>query len=336
MRCSPHFPVSRKQLMRNSQQLGVDVESKETTANKKAPQEKAAAAPEKVESHKSGTEQHSESTAPVRLGEIKRKTIPAMKDSIPAIHKSTTVEKPKSGKRVAMPGISDMAHPSDMFFGATAQGTSDSKKTQPAQRSESTKASGKEKDNKETPELKPVEGGYLLDIPVSSIVPNAQQPRSVFDEEELNELAASIKEVGVLQPIVVRKRQAGESSKSDVSRETSQKYELIMGERRWRASQLAQLKTIPAIVKTTSDDEMLRDALLENLHRVALNPLEEAAAYQQMIDEFGLTQAELSKSISKSRPQIANTLRLLNLPASVQKKLPQAYCPQGMRELFLV
>ena len=109
-----------------------------------------------------------------------------------------------------------------------------------------------------------------------------------------------------------------------------------MGERRWRASQLAQLKTIPAIVKTTSDDEMLRDALLENLHRVALNPLEEAAAYQQMIDDFGLTQAELSKSISKSRPQIANTLRLLNLPASVQKKLPQAYCPQGMRELFLV
>lgn len=215
----PALPGESKTAHAEQQQLGVDLESEETTANKKAPQEKAAAAPEKVESHKSGTEQHSESTAPVRLGEIKRKTIPAMKDSIPAVHKSTTVEKPKSGKRVAMPGISDMAHPSDMFFGATAQRTSDSKKTQPAQRSESTKASGKEKDNKETPELKPVEGGYLLDIPVSSIVPNAQQPRSVFDEEELNELAASIKEVGVLQPIVVRKRQAGESSKNDVSRE---------------------------------------------------------------------------------------------------------------------
>ena len=145
----------------------------------------------------------------------------------------------------------------------------------------------------------------------------------------------SIKEVGVLQPIVVRKRQAGESSKSDVSRETSQKYELIMGERRWRASQLAQLKTIPAIVKTTSDDEMLRDALLENLHRVALNPLEEAAAYQQMIDDFGLTQAELSKSISKSRPQIANTLRLLNLPASVQKKVAAGVLSAGHARALL-
>ena len=152
----PALPGESRTAHAEQQQLGVDLESEETTANKKAPQEKAAAAPEKVEYHKSGTEQHSESTAPVRLGEIKRKTIPAMKDSIPAVHKSTTVEKPKSGKRVAMPGISDMAHPSDMFFGATAQGTSDSKKTQPAQRSESTKASGKEKDNKETPKLKPV------------------------------------------------------------------------------------------------------------------------------------------------------------------------------------
>ena len=108
-----------------------------------------------------------------------------------------------------------------------------------------------------------------------------------------------------------------------------------MGERRWRASQLAQLKTIPAIVKTTSDDEMLRDALLENLHRVALNPLEEAAAYQQMIDEFGLTQAELSKSISKSRPQIANTLRLLNLPASVQKKVAAGVLSAGHARALL-
>ena len=108
-----------------------------------------------------------------------------------------------------------------------------------------------------------------------------------------------------------------------------------MGERRWRASQLAQLKTIPAIVKTTSDDEMLRDALLENLHRVALNPLEEAAAYQQMIDDFGLTQAELSKSISKSRPQIANTLRLLNLPASVQKKVAAGVLSAGHARALL-
>ena len=344
----PALPGESRTAHAEQQQLGVDVESKETTANKKAPQEKAAAAPEKVESHKSGTEQHSESTAPVRLGEIKRKTIPAMKDSIPAVHKSTTVEKPKSGKRVAMPGISDMAHPSDMFFGATAQGTSDSKKTQPAQRSESTKASGKEKDNKETPKLKPVEGGYLLDIPVSSIVPNAQQPRSVFDEEELNELAASIKEVGVLQPIVVRKRPQSqiEAARREAAAKPAEPhnmfdgrmdsmYELIMGERRWRASQIAGLKTIPAIVKTTADDDMLRDALLENLHRVALNPLEEAAAYQQMIEEFGLTQVQLSKSVSKSRPQIANTLRLLNLPAAVQKKVASGLLSAGHARALL-
>ena len=112
-------------------------------------------------------------------------------------------------------------------------------------------------------------------------------------------------------------------------------YELIMGERRWRASQLAGLTTIPAIVKTTTDDDMLRDALLENLHRVALNPLEEAAAYQQMIKEFGLTQAQLSKSISKSRPQIANTLRLLNLPATVQKKVAAGVLSSGHARALL-
>ena len=112
-------------------------------------------------------------------------------------------------------------------------------------------------------------------------------------------------------------------------------YELIMGERRWRASQIAGLKTIPAIVKTTADDDMLRDALLENLHRVALNPLEEAAAYQQMIDDFGLTQAQLSKSVSKSRPQIANTLRLLNLPAAVQKKVASGLLSAGHARALL-
>lgn len=194
-------------------------------------------------------------------------------------------------------------------------------------------------------ELKPVEGGYLAELKLSDIGPNAQQPRTVFDEDDLNELAASIKEVGVLQPIVVRKRSAEAITavKQHVSRETSNPfegrldstYELIMGERRWRASQLAGLETIPAIVKTTSDDEMLRDALLENLHRVALNPLEEAAAYQQMIKEFGLTQAELSKSVSKSRPQIANTLRLLNLPASVQKRVAAGVLSAGHARALL-
>ena len=182
---------------------------------------------------------------------------------------------------------------------------------------------------------------------MQEIGPNAHQPRTIFDEDELNELAASIKEVGVLQPIVVRRRpseqiaeakqaQPGEqSSTNPFTGHLDSPYELIMGERRWRASQLAGLTTIPAIVKTTTDDDMLRDALLENLHRVALNPLEEAAAYQQMIKEFGLTQAQLSKSISKSRPQIANTLRLLNLPATVQKKVAAGVLSSGHARALL-
>ena len=133
-----------------------------------------------------------------------------------------------------------------------------------------------------------------------------------------------------MQPIVVRKLK-------DVSQDDlhNAHYELIMGERRWRATQLAGLKKIPAIVRTTSDENMLRDALLENLHRVALNPLEEAAAYAQMIDDFGLTQIQLSKSVSKSRPQIANTLRLLNLPASVQKHIASGVLSAGHARALL-
>ena len=178
---------------------------------------------------------------------------------------------------------------------------------------------------------------------MSDVGPNLHQPRTIFDEDDLRELAESIKEVGVLQPIVVRKRPQSqiEAARRGATAKPAEPhnmfdgrmdsmYELIMGERRWRASQIAGLKTIPAIVKTTADDDMLRDALLENLHRVALNPLEEAAAYQQMIDDFGLTQAQLSKSVSKSRPQIANTLRLLNLPAAVQKKVATRIIAEGL------
>ncbi|NMM99316.1 ParB/RepB/Spo0J family partition protein [Bifidobacterium olomucense] len=204
-----------------------------------------------------------------------------------------------------------------------------------------------DKDKDAQPELKPVEGGYLAELKLAEIGPNAHQPRTIFDEDELNELSASIKEVGVLQPIVVRRRPADQIAAAKKSGETEESsanpfagrmdspYELIMGERRWRASQLAGLETIPAIVKTTADDDMLRDALLENLHRVALNPLEEAAAYQQMIEEFGLTQAQLSKSVSKSRPQIANTLRLLNLPAAVQKKVAAGVLSSGHARALL-
>ena len=211
-----------------------------------------------------------------------------------------------------------------------------------------TASAAKTADTDKKDELKPVAGGYLAELKLSDIGPNAHQPRTIFDEDELNELSASIKEVGVLQPIVVRKRPASriaaakaakhdetESSTNPFAGHLDSPYELIMGERRWRASQLAGLETIPAIVKTTADDDMLRDALLENLHRVALNPLEEAAAYQQMIEEFGLTQAQLSKSVSKSRPQIANTLRLLNLPAAVQKRVAAGVLSSGHARALL-
>lgn len=279
---------------------------------------------------------------------------------------SNTVSKknPKSSKRSSMPSLEDVTRPIDFFFGDSAERTfvSDKNKSVSHETNNNYNVSAEDKNNTETAQnqgLKPVEGGYLAYIKPSDIVPNAQQPRLIFDEDELKELAASIKEVGVLQPIVVRKIEKSDSSNSEinvVSRENSESlddsqnnelssnssyknesahYELIMGERRWRASQLAGLDVVPAIVRTTPDENMLRDALLENLHRVALNPLEEAAAYAQMIDDFGLTQAQLSQSVSKSRPQIANTLRLLNLPASVQKQVASGLLSSGHARALL-
>ena len=270
----------------------------------------------------------------------------------PSQPKKGAAVKKTGGKRAAMPALDDIAHPSDLFFGSDDKPTTRAATKSSNNVSRETpknKHAAEDKANKQeaSEELKPVEGGYLAELSLQEIGPNAHQPRTIFDEDELNELAASIKEVGVLQPIVVRRRpseqiaeakqaQPGEqSSTNPFTGHLDSPYELIMGERRWRASQLAGLTTIPAIVKTTTDDDMLRDALLENLHRVALNPLEEAAAYQQMIKEFGLTQAQLSKSISKSRPQIANTLRLLNLPATVQKKVAAGVLSSGHARALL-
>lgn len=150
--------------------------------------------------------------------------------------------------------------------------------------------------------------GTALEVDINSVQPNSKQPRTYFDEEALKELAASIKEVGVMQPPVVRK--IGED-----------KYELIMGERRLRASKLAGLKTIPVILRASQDNEMLREALLENIHRSQLNPLEEAAAYQNLINDFEYTHDEVAHKIGKSRSLVTNTLRLLNLPASVQRRV---------------
>jgi ParB family transcriptional regulator, chromosome partitioning protein len=170
--------------------------------------------------------------------------------------------------------------------------------------------------------LAPVDGAYFAELDVTAISPNPRQPRQVFDEEALAELVHSVKEVGLLQPVVVRK--TGETS-----------YELIMGERRWRATQDAGLSTIPAIVRETSDDDMLRDALLENLHRSQLNPLEEAAAYQQLLDDFGCTHEELATRIGRSRPQISNTLRLLRLSPAVQRRVAAGVLSAGHARALL-
>ena len=193
--------------------------------------------------------------------------------------------------------------------------------------------------SRETSDLMKVPGATFAEIPLDQIVPNTRQPRQVFDEDDLNELAASIREVGVLQPIVVRRiplnEQPSETLKGFLDEKPEARYELIMGERRLRASELAGLDTIPAIVRHTEDEDLLRDALLENLHRAQLNPLEEAFAYQQLMADFGATQEELSKKIARSRPQIANTLRLLKLPASVQKKVSAQVLSAGHARALL-
>ena len=194
------------------------------------------------------------------------------------------------------------------------------------------------RETSEENELLPVPGASFAEIAIDQIVPNAKQPREVFDEDDLKELSASIKEVGVLQPVVVRNIPAtGRSEKLQeyLADKPDARYELIMGERRLRASELAGETTIPAIIRETDDGDLLRDALLENLHRAQLNPLEEASAYQQLMADFGATQEELAKRIARSRPQIANTLRLLKLPPTVQKKVAAQVITAGHARALL-
>ncbi|MCS4277121.1 ParB/RepB/Spo0J family partition protein [Mycetocola lacteus] len=202
------------------------------------------------------------------------------------------------------------SRPVDVFFPATEQ---------PAGKNSGAKAA-----TDAEPQLVSVPGARLIDINPADVIPNAVQPRTYFEPEALAELVVSIREVGVLQPIVVRTHptQAG-------------KYELIMGERRLRASREVGLERIPAVVKETADEDMLRDALLENLHRSQLNPLEEASAYQQLLSDFGITQEQLAERIGRSRPQISNTLRLLKLPASVQKKVAAGVLSAGHARAIL-
>jgi ParB family chromosome partitioning protein len=170
-----------------------------------------------------------------------------------------------------------------------------------------------------------VPGVRFAEIPVTDIHPNRKQPRSVFDEDDMAELVHSVREIGVLQPIVVRTS----------TEEGGEPYELVMGERRWRAVQAAGLETIPAIVRDTTDDDLLRDALLENLHRSQLNPLEEAAAYQQLLEDFGTTHEQLADRIGRSRPQVSNTLRLLKLPPLVQRRVAASVISAGHARALL-
>jgi ParB family chromosome partitioning protein len=165
-------------------------------------------------------------------------------------------------------------------------------------------------------------GSSYADLPLDAIVPNPRQPRTVFDGDALDELVDSIREVGLLQPVVVRP--LGDDT-----------YELVMGERRWRASQRAGSATIPAIIRPTEDHDLLRDALLENLHRAQLNPLEEAAAYSQLLEDFGCTQDELATRIKRSRPQISNTIRLLRLPPTVQRRVAAGVLSAGHARALL-
>jgi ParB family chromosome partitioning protein len=169
--------------------------------------------------------------------------------------------------------------------------------------------------------LLPVAGASFAELPIDRIHANAKQPRQVFDEDALAELTHSIREFGVLQPVVVRPDGDG--------------YELVMGERRLRAAEAAGLQAVPAIIRSTADDAMLRDALLENIHRAQLNPLEEAAAYQQLLEEFGTTHDELAARIGRSRPQVTNTIRLLNLSIPVQRRVAAGVLSAGHARALL-
>lgn len=234
---------------------------------------------------------------------------------IPDVSRETTTAKPKGGtgakpaKKTAGAAPKKAAPASKATAKAAAPAKAATKSTAPAAQSTS-----------QAPAV--IAGLTFAELPIRSIVPNAQQPRQVFDDEALAELVHSIQEVGLMQPIVVRPAKGGG-------------YELVAGERRLRASKKAGFKTIPALIRETADDQMLRDALLENLHRAALTPLEEAAAYKQLLEDFGGTQDELATRLGRSRPQISNTLRLLNLPPAVQRRVAAGVISAGHARALL-
>lgn len=263
----------------------------------------------KPEKQRKSTKAESVEAKPAEAAPAQEKSAEAEKVESPAssqdVSRETSKKKPRVDMGAALRNTTLTRRPVDFFFGEDVS----------TPQSASEEQSG----------LVPVPGAQFAELNVRDIHPNRKQPRTDFDEQDMEELIHSVREIGVLQPIVVRP-----------SRENgAEKYELVMGERRWRATQAAGLSTIPAIVRETEDGDLLRDALLENLHRSQLNPIEEAAAYQQLMEEFDTTQEQLAKRIGRSRPQISNTIRLLKLPALVQRRVAAGILSAGHARALL-
>ena len=238
---------------------------------------------------------------------------PGRKSSAPKA--PTTPAKPAKRARATMPGLNTTLGGKNT---SAPQEDASAEKPAPKKTEPQPVKSG-------SPDLVEVPGAQFAELDVQLIHPNRKQPRTNFDQEHMDELIHSIREIGLLQPIVVRPSR----EKDDAP------YELVMGERRWRATQAAGLATIPAIIRDTHDTDLLRDALLENLHRSQLNPLEEAAAYQQLLEEFNCTQEVLSERIGRSRSQISNTIRLMKLPPLVQRRVAAGVLSAGHARALL-
>ncbi|WP_026536351.1 ParB/RepB/Spo0J family partition protein [Arthrobacter sp. H14] len=234
-----------------------------------------------------------------------------------ALIPSVPPEPGAEGETVEQKPIARAGRPVDVFFPDSAPRSQEERERGSVRSEEAAYVS------RET--LVEVPGTSFAEIPVGAIHPNRKQPRNVFDEDDMSELVHSVREIGVLQPIVVRPSSEG----------GDYEYELVMGERRWRATKEAGLESVPAIIRHTTDDDLLRDALLENLHRSDLNPLEEAAAYQQLLDDFGCTHDELADRIGRSRPQVTNMLRLMKLPPLVQRRVAAGVLSAGHARALL-
>lgn len=299
---APQEPAATQDVKEESQKPKASSTARmpRTSASRKRPSQAAekaaedAVAPQKTKSSAQQDNAKSDANSAQKTGGKTSATeTPVKKNS----NVSRETKKKRADMGAALRATSSTKRPADFFFGA----------------------------DDDAEKLVPVPGAEFAVLNVKDIHPNRKQPRTDFDEHDMEELVHSIKEIGVLQPIVVRPSQE----------DNDEKYELVMGERRWRATQRAGIDTIPAIVRETKNVDLLRDALLENLHRSQLNPIEEAAAYQQLLDEFETTQDQLAQRIGRSRPQISNTIRLLKLPALVQRRVAAGILSAGHARALL-